>query len=214
VKPIPSFKVGDLVWLNRKNIETTRPSLKLDFKRFGPFKITKVVGESKLAFELDLPPRWRIHNVFHGSLLDPYHANEIQGRKVLVPELPEIVEGEPEYEVKEILDSKILGRKVWYQVDWVGYGPEERTWEPAENLTHSEKLVTAYHRRHPIRPFAADIPAGARHVRGGGGGVLSRTPSPQRLHDTAPGRQGGEMAGHGPLSRVCRFIFVLGRIFH
>ena len=116
-KPLPPFKVGDLVWLNRKNIETTRPSPKLDFKRFGPFRITKVVGESKLAFELELPPRWRIHNVFHGSLLDPYHANEIEGRKVLVPEPPEIIEGESEYEVREVLDSQIRGRKVWYHID-------------------------------------------------------------------------------------------------
>jgi hypothetical protein len=62
-KPMPPFKVGDLAWLNRKNIETARPSVKLDFKRFGPFKITKVVGKGKLAFELKLPPQWRIHNL-------------------------------------------------------------------------------------------------------------------------------------------------------
>jgi hypothetical protein len=161
-KPAPSFKVGDLVWLNRKNIETTRPSLKLDFKPFGPFKITKVVGETKLAFELELPPQWRIYNVFHASLLDPYHANEIEGRTQVVPQPPEIVEVEPEYEVKEVLDSKILGRKVWYYVDCVGYGPEERSLEPMENLTHSEKLVSAYHLRHPNRPSPADIPAQPR----------------------------------------------------
>lgn len=138
----PSFKVGDRVWLNRKNIKTTRPSSKLDAKRLGPFEITKVVGESKMAFELKLPPQWRIHNVFHASLLDQYHANDIEGRTQLVPQPPEIVEGEPEYEVKEVLDSKIAGRTVWYYVDWVGYGPEERTWEPAGNLTHAERLVT------------------------------------------------------------------------
>jgi hypothetical protein len=57
-KCTPSFKVGDLVWLNRKNIATTRASLKLDFKRFGPFKILKVVRKRKLAFQLELPTRW------------------------------------------------------------------------------------------------------------------------------------------------------------
>ena len=60
-----------------------------------------------MVFELELPPRWRIHLVFHVSLLDAYHENEIQLRKQLVPQLPEIVEGEPEYEVKVGLDSKI-----------------------------------------------------------------------------------------------------------
>ena len=170
-KPAPSFKVGDRVWLNRKNINTTRPSLKLDYKRFGPFRITKIVGESKMAFELELPPQWRIHNVFHASLLDPYHANTIGGRTQPIPQPPEIIEGEQEYEVKEVLDSKIRGRTLWYFVDWIGYGPEERTWEPAEHLTHAEGLVIAYHQRHPQRPSPADIPIGPRrtsaHEEGG-----------------------------------------------
>src|SRR5579859_149491 len=55
-RPALPFKVNDLVWLNRKNIDTTRPSQKLDHKRFGPFKILRVVRESKMAYELELPP--------------------------------------------------------------------------------------------------------------------------------------------------------------
>jgi len=55
-RPAPAFRVNDLVWLNRKNIDTTRPSQKLDHKRFGPFKILRVVRESKMAYELELPP--------------------------------------------------------------------------------------------------------------------------------------------------------------
>jgi hypothetical protein len=37
------------------------------------------------------------------------------------------VKGELEYEVKEIVDSKVVRGKLQYHVDWVGYGPEERT---------------------------------------------------------------------------------------
>jgi len=33
-----------------------------------------------MAFKLELPPQWRIHPVFHVSLLDPYRANSIKGR--------------------------------------------------------------------------------------------------------------------------------------
>jgi hypothetical protein len=120
-KPAPTFQVGDLVWLNRKNIETNRPSPKLDAKRFSPFKITRVVGESKMAFELELPPQGRIHPVFHAHLLDPYHANKFEGRKQPTPGPPEIVDGVPEYEVEEILVSRIRWRKLWYFVDWKGY---------------------------------------------------------------------------------------------
>ena len=71
-KESPPFQVGDLVWLSRRNITTSRPSAKLDYKRLGPFKILKVVGESKMAFKLDLPASMKIHPVFHSSLLYPY----------------------------------------------------------------------------------------------------------------------------------------------
>jgi hypothetical protein len=37
------------------------------------------------------------------------------------------VEGELEYEVKEIVDLKVVRGKLQYCVEWVGYGPEERT---------------------------------------------------------------------------------------
>jgi transposase InsO family protein len=48
-KEPPTFKVGDQVWLNRRNIRTKRPSQKLDAKKLGPFHIEEIVGESKLA---------------------------------------------------------------------------------------------------------------------------------------------------------------------
>ena len=107
VAPAPGFKVGDRVWLNRRNIKTTRPSQQLDFRHLGPFEIVDVVGKSKAAFELKLPNHWRIHPVFHASLLDPYRVNKIEGRKQTTPPPPEIVNGELEYEVEAVLDSRI-----------------------------------------------------------------------------------------------------------
>lgn len=155
--PAPEFKVGDLVWLNRRNIETTRPSQKLDVKQLGPFEITKVVGESKAAFELKLPPQWRIHPVFHSSLLEPYRGNTIEGRNQLIPQPPELVDGRLEYEVEGVLDSRIQRNRLRYLVEWKGYGPEERTWEPLENLENSRDLIAAFHRLYPNRPSEKDL---------------------------------------------------------
>ena len=105
--PAPEFKVSDLVSLNRRNIETTRPSQKLDQKRLGPFEIMNVIGESKAAFKLRLPPHWRIHPIFHASLLDPYRVNKIGGREQPLSPPSDIVNGELEYEVEAVLDSRI-----------------------------------------------------------------------------------------------------------
>ncbi|HEY6407467.1 MAG TPA: RNase H-like domain-containing protein, partial [Ktedonobacteraceae bacterium] len=93
VKESPPFQPGDLVWLSRKHIKTTRPSLKLDAKRLGPFKITEVVGEARSAYRIELPAQMRIHPVFHVSLLTPYRANEIPGR-TQPPPPPIMIDGE------------------------------------------------------------------------------------------------------------------------
>jgi len=157
VKETPSFAVGDKVWLLRKNIKTTRPSQKLDVKRMGPFKILKIVGESKLAFKLELPSQMRIHPVFHASLLEPYRENIITGRIQPLPP-PEEIEGQMEYEVKEILDSKLVRGRLVYFVDWEGYPPEERTWEPLENVRHAADAVAAFHCRYPAKPASTIAP--------------------------------------------------------
>ena len=156
VKEAPSFAVGDLVWLCRRNITTTRPSAKLDYKRLGPYKILDVVGESKMAFKLDLPPRMKIHPVFHASLLDPHHANTIPGRTQPPP--PAVtVEDTLEYEVKEVLDSRVRNNKLEYLVDWVGYDPHERSWEPAAYLDHAPEEIARYHERYPDRPSMQNL---------------------------------------------------------
>ena len=47
------------------------------------------------------------------------------------------MDGFPEFEVREILNSKILKRKIWYFVDWVGYDIPERSWQPVANLANA-----------------------------------------------------------------------------
>jgi hypothetical protein len=43
-KDAPEFKIGDLVMLDGKHIQTRRPKDKLDHKKHGPFAIEKVVS--------------------------------------------------------------------------------------------------------------------------------------------------------------------------
>ena len=113
----------------------------------GPFRIIGKIND--VAFRLDLPPQLRIHPVFHSSLLEPYH--EIPGRITQPPPPIELEDG-PEYEVVAILDSKIVRNKINYLGDWLGYSPNERTWEPIENVTNARALLEDFHRRYPEKP--------------------------------------------------------------
>ena len=62
-----SYSPGEKVWLNSKYIKTKR-NQKLEAKIFGPFRVLHPVG--KQAYKLELPKKWRIHDVFHVSLLE------------------------------------------------------------------------------------------------------------------------------------------------
>ena len=108
------YKVGDKVWLEGKDIQTNRPSKKLDDKRYGPFKVTEIIGPN--AYKLDLPASMKIHPVFNTVKLRPYLADTIPGREP-PPRPPSVIEGnEPEWEMELIKDSKLIRGKLHFLI--------------------------------------------------------------------------------------------------
>ena len=95
-------------------------------------------------YQLELPPQWKIHNVFHTSLLTPYTETDLHGPNYLQPP-PDIVEGEPEFEVERILKSRRVGKNktLQYLIRWKGYSQAHDSWEPAKQV-HTPKLVKQY----------------------------------------------------------------------
>jgi hypothetical protein len=140
------FKVGDKVWLLRKNITTRRPCRKLDIKRIGPFKILERIGSE--AWRLELTPAFKdLHPVFHSSLLEPHHANTIPNRIEPPPPVVEI-DGETEYEVEEILDVRKRGRGIQYLIKWKGYDGQD-TWQSPSDVTNCADKIHDFYLRHP-----------------------------------------------------------------
>ena len=64
------FKPGEKVWLEAKNLNTRFTTKKLSPRREGPFPIQKVI--LPLSYQLKLPAQWKIHPVFHATLLSRY----------------------------------------------------------------------------------------------------------------------------------------------
>ena len=143
------FRLGDRVWLLRCHMKTTRPCGKLDYQQLGPFVINGKIND--VAFRLDLPAHMRIHPVFHSSLLKLYHGCSIPDRVVLPPPSIQLDNG-PEYEVATILDSKIVCNKLYYLVDWLGYSPSDRTWEPLDNVANAQTVFQEFHQRYLEKP--------------------------------------------------------------
>jgi hypothetical protein len=136
------------------------PMKKLAPKVYGPFCILVKIG--KCAYRLKLQSSWRIHNVFHNSLLEPYRKNAIIGWSQILPK-PEEIEGEKEYEVERILQSEVhttcwkIGRRyefcksLYFLVQWKDYPDDKSTWKPGTSLEHvSESIEEFYGQNHDV----------------------------------------------------------------
>jgi hypothetical protein len=153
-KDSPAYQVGDLVMLNGKNIQARRPSRKLDHKNHGPFQVERIV--SPLAVKLTLPRKWRIHNVFYITLVEPYRmgtGREGPDPSQILREADDIDSSE-EYDVDEVMASIKKGHRVLYLVKWLDF-PDRQNWtnEPLDNFSVGglEKL-REFHRRNPDAP--------------------------------------------------------------
>ncbi|KAF8692548.1 hypothetical protein RHS03_08599, partial [Rhizoctonia solani] len=101
------------------------------------------IGEKAChAYHLKLPETLKIHNVFYVGLLSKTHKSPSQPFPERPP--PETIEGEEEYEVKQIIDSKQQQGKWFYLIKWKGYGPEDNSWEPEELLEHSQEEIKQF----------------------------------------------------------------------
>jgi len=184
---------GDRVYLRGKNVRTERPNPKLEAKLLGPFLIEEEVGTH--ARRLQLPPTMKIHNVFHLDLLEPCRVRpESQAQGLQDPVVEPMDE---EWSVYEILDCKWTrqGRGPWekrWLVDWEGFGPHERTWEPRGHLTHCDEALRIFHEAYPEKPGPRPDAAAQRP------GPTAEGPSSAAEEPAAPVRRGrGRLRGGG-----------------
>ena len=134
------MKEGDQVWLEGRNLSIPG-NKKLSPKRYGPFPITKRIGP--VAYQLQLPPSMKIHDVFHIDLLLPYKETEAYGTPFTRP--PPIIDSEEEYEIEAILDARRRGqgRQLQYLVHWKGYPHSDDSWVDHKDL-HAPEILKEF----------------------------------------------------------------------
>ena len=90
------------------------------------------------------------------SILEPAMFNTFSER-IQLASAPVIIDGEPEYEISQIVDSKIDYQwvcKLLYKVIWLGYEDtrDKSEWISTSKLTHATDLVSDFHITYPAKP--------------------------------------------------------------
>src|ERR1700747_3868317 len=88
----------------------------------------------------------------------PYKETSAHGPNFPHP-IPEIVEGQEEYEVERVLASRRKGRKKQLQllIKWKGYPEADNTWEPVEGV-FVPQLVKEFYENNPTAIKTAEPP--------------------------------------------------------
>ena len=116
------FKKGDKVWIEARNLKWQIVNPKFAPKQEGPFTIMKAL--SPITYELRLPKSWKIHPVFHASLLSPYNENDTHGSNFPQPP-PDLIAGKKEYEIERILHHQGNPSNRSFLIRWKGFSAEE-----------------------------------------------------------------------------------------
>ena len=116
--PSPNIQEGSQVWLDARHVQTTRHTRRLNWKRLGPFREVRRI--SAYAYELKLPASIRIHRVQLVSLLDLVVDDPLEGERINPPP-PVEVDGQEEYQVSSVVDSRVYWNQLLYLIRWTGY---------------------------------------------------------------------------------------------
>ena len=149
--PAPTYRPGDRVWLRSRDIKLPVKNKKFAPRFVGPYSVETVVNPA--AVRLTLPASLKIHPVFHVSQVKPV-SNSVLSAPLPVPPDPTVLQGgDLVWPVRKIMAVRPWGRGFQYLVDWVGHGPEERSWVPRAYIVDPD-LLASFYVRHPEAPGA------------------------------------------------------------
>ena len=113
----------------------------------GPFEVIKRIG--KVSYKLHLPPKLKIHPVFHVSMLKPFHEDKEDPSRGVSHRAPIAVVTSFDKEVDEILADQVIRRRgvpsyKEYLIKWRGLPDTKVSWESEDILWQFKDKIQRY----------------------------------------------------------------------
>ncbi|KAK0572157.1 hypothetical protein LWI29_027019 [Acer saccharum] len=144
------FSEGDLVLVKLlpqqfKSLRQVHKGLVRKYE--GPFSIIKQVG--KVSYQVQLPPRLKIHPVFHVSFFKPYHEDMEDPSRSESKRAPTAVVTAFDKDVECILADRVIRRRgvlnyVKYLVKWKDLPDSKASWERGDTLWQFAEHIQRY----------------------------------------------------------------------
>lgn len=139
------WDVGDMVMVDTRNWRMDRPSRKLSDKWYGPVEVLEKVGES---WKIKLPEDWKKYPVFHAHSLRKFVSNPLPGQAREPPAPIQLLPEQEEWEIQEIIGSKIVNSSLKYRIKWTG-ADEDLEWYPCSDAMTAPHMVKEFHLKYP-----------------------------------------------------------------
>ena len=135
----PKYKIGDLVYVVLESPENAIGEKQKGLFRNGDYTLSKEPRKITKILYYSSKPYYRY--LVYGYPNVSYQEDELK---------PAIDETDEKFEVKALIDRKIVKEKVFYKVWWYGELKAKASWEPAEQLKKFvPKLIKSYDKANP-----------------------------------------------------------------
>jgi hypothetical protein len=136
-----TFNVENKILLNFKNIHTFKSFKKFDHKYYESFEMQNLV--EKQAYKLDLSHTFRIHNVFHVSLLKSFKKRFDE----MITSFSIMIDEKKHDEVKLILNNRLYRKRLQYLVKWLSWSNIENQWIYVDDV-QVDDLIKNFHQQY------------------------------------------------------------------
>jgi hypothetical protein len=126
------YAVGDWVWLRLRHRAPASlqgaPKGKLRPRFYGPYRVAAIIND--VAYRLELPPRARLHDVFHIGLLKPFVGTP----PAVPPALPPTHHGATQPVPDRATRTRLARGVRQVLVHWQGEPAASATWEDIDSF--------------------------------------------------------------------------------